>query len=309
MVDTSRPCTRPLRSLSSLSVPIFLSIAVHRPRRYKCLKFDLNLYNFLFLVHILIVKCGEKSWRILDAGAPGSCNTPADFLTVSEMTISAGLQDCGMEGDWLIYSNKLVSSLGSFLTLDGVLILRRTRVVVTIACHYKRVSAEPLSPTWLPMTFTIGVVGLLHFSLNSNVYQQGEPLLLEAAVHAPLHPRLRIYVDLCVATVRSDPLSKPSYEFIADHGCLVDSLLPNSSSKFHRRPGENVLLFSIQAFQFPQDQGKRVAFIFISCHLRATLQHSPPDVQNKACYFHGPSFRSVFLLWDKKDKNMSLVCY
>ncbi|KAI4898369.1 hypothetical protein NFI96_012384, partial [Prochilodus magdalenae] len=206
-----------------------------------------------------------------------------------------------VSGDWLIYSNKLVFSSGPLLTLDGILIFRRARTVVPIECHYKRrfrVSAEPLSPTWLPMTSTIEAAGLLHFSLHivkgrsvsarqSTDYQQGEPLLLEAAAYAPFHPPLRIYVDHCVATANSDPFSKPSYEFISNHGCLVDSMLPNSSSTYYRRLKENVLRFTIPVFSFPQDQRKQV---FINCHLRATPHHSPSDPQNKACYFHGPSF-------------------
>ncbi|KAL6490815.1 hypothetical protein MHYP_G00011600 [Metynnis hypsauchen] len=286
----------------------------------------------------LIVKCGEKSWRIVvkrkyfgrglpfspravrlgeDGGAAAECRPQTDFLTASQMIISAGLQDCGSEswvnGDWLIYSNKLVFASGAFLTLDGVLLFKRTPSVVPIECHYKRrfrVSAEPLSPTWLPMTSTIEAAGLLHFSLHvvkdgsgsahqSTHFQQGEPLLLEAAVYAPLHPPLRIFVDNCVATANSDPLSKPSYEFISNHGCLVDSLLPNSSSKYYNRPKENVLRFSIPAFSFPQDQRKQV---FISCHLRAAPHNSPSDSLNKACYFHGPSFS-----WHSIEGN-NIVC-
>ncbi|KAB5579206.1 hypothetical protein PHYPO_G00192440 [Pangasianodon hypophthalmus] len=243
--------------------------------------------------------------RLGEDGAAGDCTPLKDFTTSTEMVISAGLQDCGSEsrvsGNWLIYSNKLVFSPGTPLTWDGVLVLKHPPTVVPIECRYKRkfrVSAEPLSPTWLPMTSTIEAVGLLHFSLSvikgdvgslrpSTIFQQGEPLFLEAAVHGPMHRPLRIYVDHCVATVDSYPLSRPSYEFISNHGCLIDSMWPYSSSKFYSRPKQNILRFSVQALYFPQDLRKQ---IFISCHLRAAPDYTLPDSQNKACYFHGPSF-------------------
>ncbi|MCJ8731406.1 hypothetical protein PDJAM_G00199330 [Pangasius djambal] len=287
----------------------------------------------------LVVKCEEKNWRIVvkrhyfgrgvslptsvrlgEDGAPGECTPLKDFTTSTEMVITAGLQDCGSEsrvsGNWLIYSNKLVFSPGTPLTWDGVLVLKHPPTVVPIECRYKRkfrVSAEPLSPTWLPMTSTIEAVGLLHFSLNvikgdvgslrqSTVFQQGEPLFLEAAVHGPMHRPLRIYVDHCVATVDSYPLSRPSYEFISNRGCLIDSMWPYSSSRFYSRPKQNILRFSVQALYFPQDQRKQ---IFISCHLRAAPDYSLPDSQNKACYFHGPSFswRAV-----EGSSNVCLCC-
>lgn len=137
--------------------------------------------------------------------------------------------------------------------------------------HRKQtVNGQPLSPTWQPMTSTVGVFGLLHFSLHtmegestgllifehigwkfildvwqyclhvqsdcsvkiafpshaddctsarsSSVYQQGEAVFLEASVEAPQHLALALYVDYCVATLNSDPLSSPSYEFISKHG-------------------------------------------------------------------------------------------
>ncbi|XP_053485337.1 zona pellucida sperm-binding protein 3-like isoform X2 [Ictalurus furcatus] len=215
--------------------------------------------------------------------------------------------------NWLIYSNKLVFSHETHLTWGGVHVLKHPPTIVPIECRYKRkfrVSAEPLSPTWLPMTSTIEAVGLLHFSLDvikgslhqSTVYQQGEPLLLEAAVHSPMHRPLRIYVDLCEASVHSDTLSWPRYEFISAHGCLIDSMFPYSSSKFYSRPKQNILRFSIQAFFFPQYQRKQV---FISCHLRAAPVYSLPDSQNKACYFHGPS-----LSWHAVEgsSNVCLCC-
>lgn len=53
---------------------------------------------------------------------------------------------------------------------------------------------------------------------SSSVYQQGEAVFLEARVEAPLHPPLTVYVDYCVAILKLDPLSGPSYRFINSYG-------------------------------------------------------------------------------------------
>ncbi|XP_051800039.1 zona pellucida sperm-binding protein 3-like [Acanthochromis polyacanthus] len=119
------------------------------------------------------------------------------------------------------------------------------------------------------------------------VYQQGEAVFLEASVDAPLHPPLTIYVDSCVATLKPDHLSLPSYKFLTKHGCLVDSLLPGSPSKFFPREQNNRLCFSVQAFQFNQKSGEQM---FISCHLKATLTQNSHTHLDKACFFHRPSF-------------------
>lgn len=65
----------------------------------------------------LVVKCEEKNWRIVvkrhyfgrgvvlspesvglgEDGAPGDCSPLKDFITSTEMVLSARLQDCGSE--------------------------------------------------------------------------------------------------------------------------------------------------------------------------------------------------------------------
>ena len=46
---------------------------------------------------------------------------------------------------------------------------------------------------------------------------------MEASVEAPLHPLLTVYVDYCVATLKPDPLSSPSYSFITNYGSVGPS--------------------------------------------------------------------------------------
>ncbi|XP_041924918.1 zona pellucida sperm-binding protein 3-like isoform X1 [Alosa sapidissima] len=282
----------------------------------------------------LRLACGEKNLKITikrdffgrgvpfppsfirlgdDPEAHGVCRPPQmNLLSSTEMVLSAGLHDCGSKseviGDWLIYSNRLVFTPAPLQTFSGSLIQRGLPSVVLIECHYKRrqtVRSEPLTPTWLPMTSTVQAAGLLSFSLkvmgddwrsvsSSMVYLQGEPVFLEAAVSAPLHPLLRLYVDYCVASLDSDPLSKPRYEFIVNHGCLVDSLMPYSSSQFAPRAGDNSLRFSIQAFQFTQESQQEQ--VVIKCHLTVLPKQVAPDNLYKACSFHQPS-----LSWRSAD--------
>ncbi|TMS01846.1 Zona pellucida sperm-binding protein 3 [Larimichthys crocea] len=239
----------------------------------------------------LEIKCGEAKVRVtvkrhffeerlipfkpeyLRLGANStrqrSCG-PNGPMSQTEMVISAGLQECGTEssvhGEFLVYSNQLVLFPAVVPTFTGSAIVRGATTVIPVDCHYSRkqtVSGEPLTPTWLPMTSTVSNFGLLHFSLrtmaggctslrSSSVYQQGEAVFLEARVEAPLHPPLTLYVDYCVAMLQPDSLSLPGYKFITKHGCLMDSVLPGSSSKFLPREQVNRLCFSVEAFHFNQ---------------------------------------------------------
>ncbi|XP_031707362.1 zona pellucida sperm-binding protein 3-like [Anarrhichthys ocellatus] len=227
-------------------------------------------------------------------------------LSDSDVVISAGLQECGTEssvhGEWLVYSNQLVLIRAVVPTSASSVIVRGvTTVIIPVECHYKRkqtVNGEPLTPTWQPMTSTVSAFGLLRFSLrtmaddcsalrSSSVYQQGEAVFLEASVEAPLHPPLALFVDHCVATLKPDPLSLPGYKFISKHGCLMDSVLPGSSSKFLSRKQDNRLCFSVQAFHFNQESWEQM---FISCHMRATLKPNSHSHLDKACSFHRPTF-------------------
>ncbi|XP_034471334.1 zona pellucida sperm-binding protein 3-like isoform X2 [Hippoglossus hippoglossus] len=221
------------------------------------------------------LRLGAKPTR----GQEASCG-PRGLMTGEAAVISAGLRDCGAEsrvhGEWLVYSNQLFLFPAVISTSSGSVIVRAATTIIPVECHYNRkqtVNADALTPTWQPMTSTIGVFGLLHFSLrtmaddcnslrSSSVYQQGEAVFLEASVEAPLHPLLTV--------------------------CLVDSVLPGSSSKFLLREQENRLCFSVQAFHFKQDSGEQM---FISCHLRATPKPNSQSHLNKACFFHRPTFR------------------
>ncbi|XP_035005320.2 zona pellucida sperm-binding protein 3 isoform X2 [Hippoglossus stenolepis] len=203
------------------------------------------------------LRLGAKPTR----GQEASCG-PRGLMTGEAAVISAGLRDCGAESR--VHDSECRRINPNLATHD---------------IHYRCIWPSALLPSY-------------HDDCNSlrssSVYQQGEAVFLEASVEAPLHPLLTVYVDYCVATLKPDPLSSPSYRFITNYGCLVDSVLPGSSSKFLLREQENRLCFSVQAFHFKQDSGEQM---FISCHLRATPKPNSQSHLNKACFFHRPTFR------------------
>ncbi|XP_064181681.1 zona pellucida sperm-binding protein 3-like isoform X2 [Anguilla rostrata] len=276
----------------------------------------------------LTVKCGETKVQIVvnkesfgrgldfppsslrlgdNPKSAGTCAPVPEDSTSSEIVITAGLHDCDSEykvsGDWLIYSNKLVFAPPPTVISTGNLIIRGARILLPIECHRRRRQrgrGETVRPTWKSFTSTVRGAGLLRFSLrvmtedwsgprNSTVFQQGEPVNLEAAVDGQWHPPLRIYVDRCVATLSSDPLSEPSYDIISNHGCLTDSRFSGSSSRFFPRGRRNALRFRVRG---PLSLGNSPGQIFVNCHLRAALAESPSDPLNKACFFHPDSDRS-----------------
>ncbi|KAG7240085.1 hypothetical protein INR49_027939 [Caranx melampygus] len=205
------------------------------------------------------LRLGAKSTRAR------SCEPNAQMSDRETMVISAGLRECGTEssvhGEWLVYSNQLFLVPAVVPISSGSVIVRGATTVIPVECHD------------------------CTFQRRSSVYQQGEPVFLEASVEAPLHPPLTVYVDYCVATLKPDTHSLPSYRFITKNGCHVDSVLPGSSSRFLYRQQNNRLCFSFQAFHFNQESEEKM---FISCHLRAALKQN--SHRYKACFFHRPTF-------------------
>ncbi|KAJ8282877.1 hypothetical protein COCON_G00053960 [Conger conger] len=119
------------------------------------------------------------------------------------------------------------------LHLHGNLIIRGARTELPIECHsrWQRRSRGDRAPH-LEIRHLLGRRGrsvMKDWSgpRNATVFQQGEPVSLEAAVDGQSHLPLRVYVDRCVTTLSSDPLSEPSYDIIANHG------LVHPTSSFH----------------------------------------------------------------------------
>ncbi|XP_077329717.1 zona pellucida sperm-binding protein 3-like [Lithobates pipiens] len=256
------------------------------------------------------VQCEEDSMVVsvmLDFYGNGKLVKPSDLslgtqsckpntLGVAEVLFQISLQDCGntvqMTQDWVIYATSLTYSPTS-----SIPIIRTNSAVVPIMCYYYRhanVSSKAIEPTWVPFSSTVSLEERLSFSLrlmtenwsgprSSPIYQLGDILYIEASVDTQNHVGLILYIDRCVATLSPDPTSAPSYDLIANNGCLVDGMQDDTSSAFITpRVQPDTLQFTVDAFRF---LGKDASLIYITCYLRAAATTQVPDAMNKACSY------------------------
>ncbi|XP_075993973.1 zona pellucida sperm-binding protein 3-like [Genypterus blacodes] len=225
-------------------------------------------------------------------GCPASSQDQHNFLFESE------LHTCGshllMSDDSFIYVFKLIYSPSRLTS-----IVRSQDATVDIQCHYLSrgaVSSELLRPTWASFSDTKGSQENLMFSLRlmtddwqfvrpSHHFLLGDMMRFEASVRLFQHAPLRMTVESCVATAAPNIDALPRYAFLENYGCLFDSQLTASSSRFLPRSQENRLQFEVEAFMFQRDDGAEFTdSIYIHCRLRATPT-GPADHLNKACYF------------------------
>ncbi|XP_061302393.1 zona pellucida sperm-binding protein 3-like [Pezoporus flaviventris] len=237
----------------------------------------------------------------LSLGSAG-CRPGAQSDAESTVTFVAALHECGstlqMTPDSFIYK----MNLSYKPTPSGNLVIVRTNpAVVPIECHYPRrsnVSSSAVRPTWAPFRSTLSAEEKLMFSLRlmnddwsserqSNGFQLGESLHLQADVAAGNHIPLRLFVDDCVATLSPDRNSSPRYALVDLSGCLVDGRLDDTTSAFiSPRPRQETLQFMVDAFRFAGDERN---LIYITCHLKVSPVDQAPDPLNKACSFNKAS--------------------
>ncbi|KAJ8407621.1 hypothetical protein AAFF_G00274780 [Aldrovandia affinis] len=231
----------------------------------------------------------------------GGCAPVGQDNSAQALLFETELQGCGstlmMTEDSLVYTFALhyqPEALGS------TPIIRTNDAVVGIRCHYLRqqnVSSNALQPTWIPYRSTLSGEELLVFSLKlmtddwiqertSNIFFLGDIMTIEASVVQANHVPLRVFVDTCVATLDHNMDAVPRYAFIENQGCLVDSKLTNSRSKFLPREQDDKLCFQLDAFRFAQESRSS---IYIFCHLKATT--TSPNSEGKACSFSPGSNR------------------
>ncbi|TRY92086.1 hypothetical protein DNTS_022011 [Danionella cerebrum] len=235
---------------------------------------------------------------------PGSCG--ASLYSDTEYVIKSDLHQCGstfsVDEDRLVYSNFLIytpkrNSLG---------IARTTSAYVPVECHYKRshfVSSVNVKPSWDSPTNLRSAMELIRFSFHlmnddwstrrsSNIYQLGEVMNIQASFMMAKHAPFRLVMDRCVVSLEPNAASMPRYTFVKNHGCLIDSKVPESSARFLERKQNHVLQMQMDAFRFREDQRNS---IYIICQLKvADLEANTMD---KACTYFGNRWFSV----DGKD--------
>ncbi|XP_077475786.1 zona pellucida glycoprotein 3e [Stigmatopora argus] len=252
-----------------------------------------DLFDIGMPVHSYEVRLGVERVDGPCIAAPSSAQ---------EYMILVGLLDCGtkywMNDVSLVYTNLLIYTPAP--TPDGL--IRMDGAVVPIECHYARrysLSSSSLTPTWIPFKSTQTEVETLDFNLRimtddwqhergANVYYLGEPISIEATVRVGHHVGLRVFLSSCVATLQPDIQSLPRYVFI-ENGCLLDSKLQDSKSRFVVRTQDDKLQFVIDAFRFHDDDRGE---LYVTCNLNAVPVHDT-EAPNKACTFVNGRWRSA----------------
>ncbi|XP_041651598.1 zona pellucida sperm-binding protein 3-like isoform X2 [Cheilinus undulatus] len=255
--------------------------------------------------------CGESSVRVeakkdlLGIGKPvqaaevtlGGCPATEEDTEAQVLIFEAELHGCGsqlqMTEDSFVY---IFTLLYTPTPLGDSQILRTRDVSVSIQCHYQRehnVSSDVLKPTWTPFSIKKAAEENLYFSFRlmtddwqfprpSTQFFLGDMMRFEVSVKQFHHAPLRVMVDSCVATVAPSIDTVPRYAFLGNSGCLFDSQLTGSHSRFLPRSQDDRLQFELEAFRFQQDDS---GVIYITCSLRATAASAAARATNKACSF------------------------
>ncbi|KAM9457246.1 zona pellucida sperm-binding protein 3-like [Clarias gariepinus] len=189
--------------------------------------------------------------------------------------------------------------------ISGTPILRNAGIGVFIECHYPRfhnVSSNALLPAWIPFASAQAAEELLLFSLRlmmddwiterkSNQYYLGQLINIKATVMQFNHVPLRVLIDGCVATAVPDLSAVPRYSFIENHGCLIDTKITHSGSRFMPQTKANELGFQLEAFTFQQSNS---SLVYIACLLKATAASAPADAEHKACSFSNNGWTAAY---------------
>ncbi|KAI3370969.1 hypothetical protein L3Q82_023619, partial [Scortum barcoo] len=255
--------------------------------------------------------CRENSVRVeakkdlLGIGKPvqaadvtlGGCPATGEDLEAQVLVFESELHRCGsqllMSEDSFVYVFTLLYTPSP---LGNSQIVRTRDVTVSIQCHYPRkleVSGGLLHPNRTPFIDSKSSEENLYFSLTlmtddwqfvrpSTQFLLGEMMKFEVSVKPFHHVPLRVTVDSCVATVVPDIDTVPRYSFLGNSGCLFDSQLTGSSSRFLPRSQDDRLRFEVEAFRFYQDHS---GVIYITCCVKARAAFAAADATNKACSF------------------------
>ncbi|KAK7165173.1 hypothetical protein R3I94_003521 [Phoxinus phoxinus] len=221
----------------------------------------------------------------------------------TEYLIKADLHQCSSElsidGDHLVYSNQLIYT--PMQNRFGI--VRTSTASIPIECRYKRthfVSSIDVKPSW-PTTSALDLIGFSFHLMNddwrtkrsSYVYHLGEVMNIQASFLMAEHAPFRLVMDSCVVSLEPNAASVPRYVFVQNHGCLVDSKVPDSSARFMPRKLNHVLQMQMDAFLFHEDHRNA---IYITCQLK--IVEMELNIMNKACTYSGNRWLSV----DGKDE-------
>ncbi|XP_029922138.1 zona pellucida sperm-binding protein 3-like isoform X2 [Myripristis murdjan] len=230
----------------------------------------------------------------------GGCSATEIDDDAHVLIFKSELHECGstvvMTENAFIYAFTLVYNPK---VLGKTNIIRSRSAVIGIECHFPRrlsVSTSPPNPVWMSNKDTKVVEEQLSFSLQrmtddwkserpSNKYVLGDVLNVEASVVSNKYTPLRVLVDRCVATLKPDITSDPRHFLISNHGCLMDTRLTGSRSRFLAQSQPDKLQFQIETFRFRQQRTASFQQIYITCDLKALPASSSVTTEHKTCSF------------------------
>uniref|UniRef100_A0AAY4CD88 Zona pellucida sperm-binding protein 3 n=1 Tax=Denticeps clupeoides TaxID=299321 RepID=A0AAY4CD88_9TELE len=228
------------------------------------------------MVHVQVKKDLFGSGELIRASdiSLGGCGVTGEDSVAQLLYFQSYLQACGsqvMTNDTLVYSFSLTylptaasNTSAPIVRTSGAVIGIESMTLITVSSFLLVFSLKLMTDDW-------------QFERPSNVYYLGDLIHFEASVkqYKTMFPS-GCFVDSCQVTPYPYAASAPSYLFIQNHGCLVDSKLTGSSSRFLPRTQDFKLQFQLEAFRFQQgDTGS----LYITCVLKATAAASPTDAE------------------------------
>ncbi|XP_067252420.1 zona pellucida glycoprotein 3d tandem duplicate 1 [Chanodichthys erythropterus] len=118
----------------------------------------------------------------------------------------------------------------------------------------------------------------------------GKPMYFEvSAAHTSMDER--IFVDSCYATASKDPKSTPQHNVISNFGCMEDSRIQGSLSRFLQRQSK-IIRFSVDAFLLPQVTGTP---FYLHCTISV---HNATSATAKSCTYNNAERRWGELVTD-----------
>ncbi|XP_035678062.1 uromodulin-like 1 [Branchiostoma floridae] len=218
-------------------------------------------------------------------------------VTDTEVTLRAGLQDCGTiqdssEADKFIFTNEAIANQ---LTSDNGAV-RGTPFSKRFRCEFLRQyvvsqGREILYNIPSPRVQVVDAENSFTFEMhmftssdftatyNSDDYPvqvtSADRLHFGLSVNSPLND-LELFALRCLATPSTDPDDSPSVSIIQD-GCDVDTTLQRDSE----RSNDMALYYSIQSFTFPNIDDP--SLVYIHCTMVVCFQSDPDSRCSQGC--------------------------
>ncbi|XP_078594600.1 uncharacterized protein LOC144872399 [Branchiostoma floridae x Branchiostoma japonicum] len=218
-------------------------------------------------------------------------------ITDTEVTLRAGLQDCGTiqdssEADKFIFTNEAIANQ---LTFDNGAV-RGTPFSKRFRCEFLRQyvvsqGREILYNIPSPRVQVVDAENSFTFEMhmftssdftatyNSDDYPvqvtSADRLHFGLSVNSPLND-LELFALRCLATPSTDPDDSPSVSIIQD-GCDVDTTLQLDTE----RSNDMALYYSIQSFTFPNIDDP--SLVYIHCTMVVCFQSDPDSRCSQGC--------------------------